>query len=485
VNVDKSKLRQPNEIELGPQYTGAQVSRKDLDDEQLEDDLFAAAPGGDEEIRSNQDDDENELGGRGEDVEEMGDQAQEKGSEGDQTTEDDEQSVFDDEAAGSDPSGSDGSEGPPIEGDSGVDEDENVSGDESPPKSKGSSVDRSALKAMMASEQKAVVENLSKAAQADASKGKAVKRQKASFDRLLNTRIRLQKGLVGANTLFTFPDGEISIQEHRATIEAAEDAALTLLNNLVELRASLPSHSTGGKKRALSATKSTPLSELHETLQSMDTQSLPARRSTLSKWSQKTMPASALPSRNRLSTAPEKPGLLNILDTQLTSPNLERLIQRTRIPRSCAPVQAQQSKKTNPNIFDDADWYTLLLRDLVESKMNDTSTPNGQGAAGINGSGAMTSATSLNALRREAKTHRPDVDVKASKGRKMRYSVLEKLQNFMVPDDRTSWPEKQVTELFGGLLGRRVGGGLEESGGLESDEDTVNEAGALRLFAGV
>ena len=54
-----------------------------------------------------------------------------------------------------------------------------------------------------------------------------------------------------------------------------------------------------------------------------------------------------------------------------------------------------------------------------------------------------------------AKRHRPNVDTKASKGRKMRYTVHEKLRDFMVRDDRSTWGEKQVTELFGGLLGVR------------------------------
>lgn len=37
----------------------------------------------------------------------------------------------------------------------------------------------------------------------------------------------------------------------------------------------------------------------------------------------------------------------------------------------------------------------------------------------------------------------------------MRYTVHEKLQNFMAPEDRTTWGEKQVRELFAGLLGGR------------------------------
>lgn len=81
------------------------------------------------------------------------------------------------------------------------------------------------------------------------------------------------------------------------------------------------------------------------------------------------------------------------------------------------------------------------------------------------------------------KRHRPNVDTKASKGRKMRYTVHEKLRDFMVRDDRTTWGEKQVTELFGGLLGVRTAGEdmlMQED---EDDDDEVKrEEEGLMLF---
>ena len=77
------------------------------------------------------------------------------------------------------------------------------------------------------------------------------------------------------------------------------------------------------------------------------------------------------------------------------------------------------------------------------------------------------------------------VDTKASKGRKMRYTVHEKLQNFMAPEDRGRWGERQRGELFASLLGRRVGlgegEGEEEWGEGEMHVDVDEEEG-LRLF---
>ena len=62
------------------------------------------------------------------------------------------------------------------------------------------------------------------------------------------------------------------------------------------------------------------------------------------------------------------------------------------------------------------------------------------------------------------------VDTKASKGRKMRYTVHEKLQNFMAPEDLGSWGERQRAELFGSLFGRKVWLG---------EDDEVDDVGEM------
>jgi protein AATF/BFR2 len=46
------------------------------------------------------------------------------------------------------------------------------------------------------------------------------------------------------------------------------------------------------------------------------------------------------------------------------------------------------------------------------------------------------------------------VDTKASKGRKLRYTVHEKIQNFMVPVPRGTWHEEQTDDLFASLFGK-------------------------------
>jgi protein AATF/BFR2 len=47
------------------------------------------------------------------------------------------------------------------------------------------------------------------------------------------------------------------------------------------------------------------------------------------------------------------------------------------------------------------------------------------------------------------------VDTKASKGRKIRYVVHEKIMNFMAAEPLKGWHCDMVDELFSGLLGKK------------------------------
>lgn len=342
--------------------------------------------------------------------------------------------------------------------------------------------DRAALRKMMADEQKTVLASISEATAADAAKGRAVNQQRHAFSSLLNIRIHLQKALVATNSMSLSPPSSVN------PVLAAESAALSLWTQLSSLRASLDTETLPTEPLASDiATSSTPTLTLHKQMRAYHNAALSRHRTVLDKWAAKTHLASSLPTHNRLTKNPTHQPLTSILDSHLLAPNINRLLARTRIPRSCAPLQAQTSSahEEDNTIFDDADFYTLLLRELVDQKMISSGT--------VNGVSATNSAVSphggtpgIRDLRREAKTKKK-VDTKASKGRKMRYTVHEKLQNFMAREDRGRWGERQVDELFGGLLGRKVVGGLSEDvvdGVGDGDGDDDRAAEGLRLFRG-
>lgn len=512
----KSKLRKPNGLDLGPQYEGASVSREALLENESEDDPFGNHSEKEESGSSEYADPEDDLDQQRSDADEEieSDEAFESGDEekfakfafrnSKASKAKGEGEEAPDEAEGPEDGRSededmedemDGLESAADEEEDGDSDDVDMYDEESAANSDSDDTsisagltepkadDRAALRKMMAEEQKTVAASLSKAAKADVTKGQAIKHQRTTFDSLLNTRIKLQKALIATNSMDTSATG--SNIDSKA-IEAAEQAALRLWDTLSSLRSSLqPATSMRPPSTTTPPpTHSKPTSHIWQSMQDHEAAHIPQRRATLTKWSQKTNPTAALPRASKFSQTPSQQPLTSILDQHLSIPNAENLIQKTRIPRSCAPIQAASRVPSDPAIYDDADFYTLLLRELVDQRMADSSTTPTTAAGG----------TSL-PNSREFKVKKV-VDTKASKGRKMRYTVHEKLQNFMAPVDLGSWGERQRGELFGSLFGRKVrlgeGEGEDEGGdgegvdgvdGVGEGEGEGMEGGiGLRLF---
>ena len=86
------------------------------------------------------------------------------------------------------------------------------------------------------------------------------------------------------------------------------------------------------------------------------------------------------------------------------------------------------------NTFTDTDFYLQLLRDVMVSK-------------GLNG--AASENESRTWLQLAERSNKP-TDTKASKGRRLRYELHHKLQQFMIPIPIISegWSDEQIDELF-------------------------------------
>ena len=344
---------------------------------------------------------------------------------------------------------------------------------------------RATLQDMIQAGQRSVAESLSSAAQKDVAKGKAVRQQQKAFDALLSIRIRLQKSLVAVNSLAAIEEAENQSEPYEAA-EAAEAAAVKLWNSIDGFRSSIQSGTAGkpGQKRKRSTVDATtPSQDIWESMEDAERRAKARRRAVLENWSQKARNMRTVDRTARkfaaaaAAAAAEKP-LTARLDEELQAP--ERLVRRTRTPRSCAPAQVARKVNEDARIYDDADFYQLLLKELVDQRSADTGSGGADGGAHASASAA---ATVRFTAAREAKAKR-HVDTKASKGRKMRFNVHEKLQNFMAPEDRRSWEESAIDRLFGTLFGQRMqldedvddlDGSDQEMGGVEVDE-------GLRLF---
>ena len=508
--VRQSKLRKRDIATLGPQYEGSRVSRDTLFADESDEDPFVSGgtslyedseesdvadpedvdldgpeTGGDDEIDSDEafgdgdeekfeeyafrgskihgmdiredageeeDDEDTDIvmnganGAVGKLLEEgassRSEEDQEVASSGmDEDLEEDPDSVIDDSSISDDPSASSSSS-------------ISTSSKSSSPNSEPSS--RKAIREMMSTSKSTVLSTLSLAAKADQIKGAATKHQQKTFSTLLNTRIRLQKALTASNAL---PPTSSTTILPTPELQAAETAALGLWTALNTLRHSL-APAPDRKKRPFTAILSTPTADLWAGMQSHETHSIPTRRRTLEKWSLKTQPPPLPSAKNKFSTTPTQTPLLTLLDTHLAPPNSIRLLsQSLAAPQSTSPT----SQKT----YDDTPFYTALLRSLLSERMSQPHT--------------ATTTASPNPLPLHPPKRRKQVDTKASKGRKLRYTVQEKLQNFTAVEDRGGWGERQEAELFGSLLGRRgeLGEESEEDGG---DEGIGGEEDGLRLF---
>ncbi|KAI1608864.1 apoptosis antagonizing transcription factor-domain-containing protein [Exophiala viscosa] len=298
---------------------------------------------------------------------------------------------------------------------------------------------------------------LSAGANADVQKGKAVKQQRQTFDRLLDSRIKLQKGITAMNeiTEITLTDDEI-----KEAAQQAEAAALALWSTIDAIRRTILSSSKpdsesdhSSRKRPFTATRSTSTEELWQQNSSFDADVHSVRRTTLDKWHAKTQPViDTAPRSKLLGSSHSRSRLTDVLDTYLAT-------ESTKLSTASVP---------SPGTFDDGPFYQALLRDLIASRSaNSTATTEPFLPTKLHVSGSKGKK----------------VDTKASKGRKVRYTVHEKLENFMAPEDRSTWEDAARREFFASLFGNA--GALDENTEeAEQGEDADGEAEveALRLF---
>ena len=491
----KAKLRKQDPITLGKQYAGSKVSREALEADS-DDDPFAARSSDENDDDDEDDEDEDED----EDLELTSDEDDEEVSESEEEEErrpskaakkskkqvevdgmdTDESDELDDSEGSFD-------EDDEIPSDEEEDDDDEDESDEDTPRKPSTSTtdDRDELRRLMATDQKTIAATISQAAKADAIKGKAVKQQRATFDALLNTRIKLQKGLTAINQLSDLAADSTEALDSEA-ITSAESAALALWSTLEDLRVALAdaqhtnSNSSEETKKRKRPTPSTSTATLWTRMTDLESTAHPHRRTILDKWSAKVRGANASTANTRgkllNSSSASQQSITAVLDAQVATETGDRAAKRARQDTSAA---------TEGPIYDDTVFYQSLLRDLVEQRMSSSDAiTNGLDTLHIQlptrGGAAVHPVTGM----RKDKVKR-DVDTRASKGRKMRFDVHEKLQNFMAPEERGSWTKHAREEFFASLLGKTASGLLREddeemSGGEESEED--KEEGGLRLF---
>lgn len=319
------------------------------------------------------------------------------------------------------------------------------------------------------------------------SRGRAIKRQLAVSERLLECRIQLQKSLTKVNRLpqhDTFAQfREQGDDQHAKALKRAQGAVRGVLDELLALQTDMANTSSEVKRAFRDdedeeeedeeedlqpPAKKMKVSQYSEVLESRWNSLRAWRDDTIQYWNEKTRLA-ANPSSKSFSGF-ESSTLKQI--EQILS-DKERLYRRTWTKRSAYRVlgkeeqdsegkgkgeaglddddlptseearRRQPQQEVDEEIFDDDDFYHQLLRDLIDRKA----------AAAAGGEDGQLTAQ-WQQLQKMRSKMKGKVDTRASKGRKTRYDIHAKLVSFMAPVYEETWADETKNELFGCLFGK-------------------------------
>ncbi|CAN6358344.1 unnamed protein product [Urochloa humidicola] len=277
----------------------------------------------------------------------------------------------------------------------------------------------------------------------DALRGSAVKNQKAIWDKTLEIRFLLQKPFSTSNKLPQEPVKAKFCNHDKEVEQAYEyllDSSKQTLGSMMELQeALLLSNQAASDANEIPSASNGENDEWLE-VQRLQTRITMFRNTEIDKWHRKiqvTMGAAAL--KGKLHTFNQ-----NISDQvagYMRDPS--RMTNRMYLTKAAVGVFGEdvgepgaaegQTAEGDPELLDDSEFYQQLLKEFLESCDR----------------GASESA--IYALRKQQVKKRKLVDRRASKSRKIRYHVHEKITNFMAPGPMTLPPiaPKLFENLFG------------------------------------
>ncbi|CAN6460242.1 unnamed protein product [Victoria cruziana] len=305
-----------------------------------------------------------------------------------------------------------------------------------------------------------LLRNLKRNKDDDIQKGKAVKNQKALWDRILEIRILLQKVFSSSNKLpqeplrSSFSSADETIDQAYADLVASAkltlDSCLKLQEALIENSAAVHQVSKNGNKGSSNESTST-LNGSHPEndddwlqVQTMSSRIAPFRDSSIDKWQRKTqMTTGAAAFKSKLRAFNQS--ISQQVATNMRDPS--RMIKRMQLKRSLIGVIGDDLEESNstleqdsgvdgdPELLDDSEFYQQLLKEFLESFNPD-------------------SAENVLILQKTRTKKKKVVDRRASKSRKIRYNVHDKIVNFMAPE-RMDLPP-MANKLFENLFGLRT-----------------------------
>lgn len=439
VKVGKSKLRSDVPV-LNPKYKAGTVSRKALYDNDDEDESGDGADGFiDDEAEESDEEDEEDEDDEDEDMED-----DEEVEQDDEDDDEDDEEVADEMA-----------------------EEEAGSSDEELSENENDSSARSALKDLLRQEQKAAKKQATATTVSDAQKGFVIQHQTDLYETLLDCRMTYQKAMQAANTLPISEDKAEEFSEPDSSILQDTKSKLSdLISQIAKVRYGMAVQDKVFAADKVKLSSKRTFDATLENMDKLDAEFKTYETSVLTKWSQKVQASSASSALNSSKFKALNQSSANQVSATLA--DMDRLVKRTRMNRNKVEILGEekemgdiQSKEgENYYVFDDSDFYRNLLKDLVDRRMVDSGNQNS--------SGVKWTAT-------KAKVKRT-MDTKASKGRRLRYHVQDKVQNFAAPRPVFTWEDDQIDELFAGLFGQKVNFNEDEEVEQGEEQKTVKAA---------
>ncbi|XP_030381160.1 protein Aatf [Scaptodrosophila lebanonensis] len=283
--------------------------------------------------------------------------------------------------------------------------------------------------------------------QAEIQKGLCVQNQLRIWERLLELRMNTQKVTSKANQLpppQTLPKLGADNEGLQTVLQEAQERSNKLLQQLLLLQHTLAQQfselrrSVKRKQPPPERDDESPCKRFAGILQNNFQEMRVYRNEVLLKWDDRTKLLTPGAGTKRKSVQ-EDYDIIKKIDNALG--NREVLIEKSQILKSNQDQTAAESAapQRQPHIYDDSDFYHQQLRELIEYKASTSA----------NMSDLTKQFVELQKLRQKMKKK---VDTRASKGRKLRYVVHNKLVNFMAPNEASDWTEDSKAELYRSLF---------------------------------
>ncbi|KAA8515868.1 hypothetical protein F0562_019047 [Nyssa sinensis] len=294
----------------------------------------------------------------------------------------------------------------------------------------------------------------------DLLKGQAVKNQKALWDKTLEFRFLLQKAFSSSNRLpqeplrSSFCESDTSVKEAYSDLitssQTTLDSLLELLDALLEKNPSITPAINGNSGKPSMHSEAFRNSNMEgdeewSQIFQMHSRIAPFRDKSVDKWQRKTqVTTGAAAIKGKLQAFNQN--ISEQVAAYMRDPSrmIKGMQQRRSaigifgaVPDAVGSTQEEDPQADgNTEILDDAEFYQQLLKEFFET-FDPTS-----------------SDTAFYAVKRLQTKKRKIVDRHASKSRKIRYNVQEKMVNFMAPQPMDLPP--MAPKLFENLFGLKT-----------------------------